>query len=334
MRLKVMAERKSSAGVGSLVDGAPRRSVSGARSCCGAPTVVRVDPAMEELSTMSLDQEIDQLYQLKPDAFTAARNELVKLLPAKERAAVKALPKPTVPAWAVNQLYWQRRRAFKALVDAAERLRNAHAQQLAGRHPDIQAAERDHREALKSAADEIRDILQEAGEPASPQTMNAVTETLQALPGRADYGRLTKPLKPLGFEALTGLVRGGSATIARLADKRPPAPAPKPAAIRTPADEKAAAKRAAEAKKREEAEARKQAAARDRELRAATAEARTAAADLSRAEMALARVQRERKELQSRLDELTTHRDELALELDQKKKAAERASGEVQRLSR
>ena len=283
---------------------------------------------------MSLDQEIDQLYQLKPDAFTAGRNELVKLLPAKDKAAVKALQKPTVPAWAVNQLYWQRRRAFKALVDAAERLRTAHAQQLAGRHPDIQAAEREHRDALKAAADEIRDLLQEAGEPASPQTMNAVTETLQGLPGRADYGRLTKPLKPLGFEALSGLVKGGGATIARLADKRPPLPAPRPAAPRSAADEKAAAKREADAKRREQAEARKHAAARDRELRTATAEARTAAAELSRAEMALARVQRERKELQSRLDELTTRRDELALEVDHKKKASERAAGEVERLKR
>jgi DNA repair exonuclease SbcCD ATPase subunit len=293
-----------------------------------------MDPTMEELSTMPLDQEIDQLYQLKPEAFTAARNELVKLLPASDRVAVKTLQKPTVPAWAVNQLYWQRRRAFKALVDAAERLRTAHAQQLAGRHPDIQAAERDHRDALKAAADEIREILKEAGEPASHQTMNAVTETLQALPGRADYGRLTKPLKPLGFEALSGLVRGGGATIARLADKRPPMPPPKPPAARSPADDKAAAKREAEAKKREQAEARRQAAERDRELRTATAEARTAAAELSRAEMALARVQRERKDLQTRLDELTSRRDELALEVDQKKKAAERASGEVERLKR
>ena len=285
---------------------------------------------------MSLDQEIDQLYQLKPDAFTAARNELVKLLPAKDRASVKALPKPTVPAWAVNQLYWQRRRAFKMLVDAAERLRAAHAQQLAGRHPDIQAAERDHRDALKGAADEIRDLLKEAGEPATPQTMNAVTETLQALPGRADYGRLTKPLKPLGFEALSGLVKGGGATIARLADKRPPVapPQPAPSAGRTAADDKAAKKREAEAKKREQVEARRQAAARERELREATAKARTAAAEHSRAEMALARVQRERKDLQARLDELTSRRDELALEVDQKKRAAERATGELERLKR
>lgn len=291
---------------------------------------------MEELSTMSLDQEIDQLYQLAPDAFTAARNELVKLLPAKDRPAVKALQKPTVPAWAVNQLYWQRRSAFKVLVDAAERLRTAHAQQLAGRHPDIAAAERAHRDALKAAADEIRDILKEAGEPASPQTMTAVTETLQGLPGRADYGRLTKPLKPLGFEALSGLVKGGGATIARLADVRPPvAPFPQKAPAARPAgDDKAAARREAEARKRAEAAERKQAAARAKELRQAEAEARSATAELSRVEMALGRVQRERKELQARLDELTTRRDELAVELDQKKKVADRAAGEVRRLSR
>ena len=155
---------------------------------------------------MALADEIERLYQLTPSEFTAARNDAVKQLKSSaDKAAVRALQKPNTPAWAVNQLYWKRRRVFQQVLDAARKLRDAHAQQLAGRFADIQAAERHQSDVLKKAADEVRDLLRAAGEKETPATMNAVVETLQALPGRDDYGRLVKPLKPLGFEALAGL---------------------------------------------------------------------------------------------------------------------------------
>jgi hypothetical protein len=283
---------------------------------------------------MALADEIERLYQLTPSEFTAARNAAAAQLKSPaDKATIRALQKPTTPAWAVNQLYWKRRKVFQQVLDAARKLRDAHAQQLAGRFADLQSAERHQSETLKKAADEIRDLLRSGGEKETPATMNAVLETLQALPGRDDHGRLAKPLKPLGFEALAGLMPRGGATIARLADARPSftpvAPAPAPAKRGAPAADKAAV---LQARRREIAAQQKAVAAVERELRKAAVAEREAKADQSRAEMTLARVQRERKELQARLDELTVRRDELAVEFDQRRKDLERASAERERL--
>jgi valyl-tRNA synthetase len=282
--------------------------------------------------SMSLDEDINRLYQLTPDQFTAARNELAKTLESTaDKARVRALQKPSVPAWAVNQLFWRRRKVFQQLLESAKKVRAAHAQHLAGKYADLQAAERAQQDVQKDVANEIRDILKDAGELETPSTMNAVMETLQALPGREDYGRLVKPLKPLGFEALAGLVKGGGATIARLAPAKP-----KDAAVvatiapaRTgsrPADPAADAKRALQARRREIAEHQKAVAAVERELRKAAVAEREARTDYSRVELSLARVQRERKDLQIRIDELTVQRDELAVAFDEAKKDVERAS--------
>ena len=173
------------------------------------------------------DAEIDRLFQLPPDQFTAARNALAKTA-GPNGAAIKALEKPSVAAWAVNQLFWQRRRVFDALVAAARQRRAAHLKQLSGKRPDLDAAEAAHRDALRAATHAIRDLLAGIGDPASPATLIGVTETLQALPSDAPFGRLTRALKPLGFEALSGF--------AALAGAAAPA---KPAAATAP-DTKAA----------------------------------------------------------------------------------------------
>ena len=284
---------------------------------------------------MALADEIERLYQLTPSEFTAARNAAAaRLKSPADKAAIRALQKPTTPAWAVNQLYWTRRKVFQQVLDAARKLREAHAHQLAGRFADVPSAERHQSDTLKRAADEIRDLLRSAGEKETPATMNAIVETLQALPGRNDHGRLAKPLKPLGFEALAGLMPQGGATIARLAEARPifaPAAPPGPANAKRGA---AAPDKAAvlQARRREIASHQKAVAAVEREQRQAAVAEREAKTDLARAELTLARVQRERKDLQARLDELTVRRDELALAFDQARKDLERAGAERERL--
>ena len=148
------------------------------------------------------EDPVDRLYQVPLDEFTAARNALAK---ETRRAELKTLEKPNVAAWAVNQLYWQHRREYEALVNAAERLRSEHRKLLSGKASDIREPERLHREAVRTALDRIKDVLKQGGHAASDQTMNAVQETLAALPSGDPPGRLTKPLKPMGFEALAGV---------------------------------------------------------------------------------------------------------------------------------
>ena len=279
---------------------------------------------------MATEQDIERLYQLPLADFTAERNALLKRTPAgAEKAAVRALPKPSVPAWAVNQLVWHRRPLFDRVLSAAAHLRAEHAKQLAGKRADVTAAERAHQEALRAAADEARALLRAAGDAATPATMTAVNETLQAVPGRDDHGRLVKPLKPLGFEALAGLMSGGAAiapfparreTAVEAPNARGGVPAKKPDAKAARA-EREAERRATDAR-------RKALVSVERELREAQAAEREAQAALSRAEMSLARTQRERKALQEQLDDLIARADELTAQMSTLRRAVERATSE------
>jgi len=152
-----------------------------------------------------LESEIDRLYQLPPGEFTAARNALAKTLDGDAARPLKALSKPSVPAWAVNQLYWQAKPIYAALIRAAERLRAAHRAVLEGRKADLKGAEGAHQAALRKAFNEVTEILRRSGEKPSTATLEGVTQTLTGLPSEAAPGRLDQALKPAGFEILSGL---------------------------------------------------------------------------------------------------------------------------------
>jgi hypothetical protein len=167
------------------------------------------------------------LYQLPLDEFTEARNTLAKELGQEGGSEIRKLAKPPVPAWAVNQLYWGRRKAYDALVAAASALRNAHAQVLAGKRADLRAAGTAHEEALDEAVRSTIEILNNAGQPPTDSTKQAVINTLRALPATGEApGRLARTLMPGGFELLAGLpiAPGGK----RAPVKLPPPPAPVP----------------------------------------------------------------------------------------------------------
>jgi hypothetical protein len=189
---------------------------------------------------MPSHQDLDHLYQLPLSEFTAARNELAKKAGAGG-ADIKALPKPSVPAWAVNQLYWTDRRTYDRLIKASERVRAGHAQSLKGKKADLAALELQHDAAVKQAADRVRDILARAGDPGTPATMKAVVDTLRSLPG-GEPGRLARTLAPMGFGALGALLKRGSGprALAEIVTFAPPKPRP------PRADEAAEAARRAE----------------------------------------------------------------------------------------
>ena len=130
-----------------------------------------------------IEAAIDRLYQLPLDEFTAARNALAKEL-GKEGAPVKTLAKPPAAAWAINQVFWQRRQAFDALIAAATGVRTAHAAVMAGKRADLRAAGAAHEEAIEAALKAALDVLASAGQPASDATRQAIATTLRALPTR------------------------------------------------------------------------------------------------------------------------------------------------------
>src|SRR5258705_3636981 len=84
------------------------------------------------------DDEVRALY-LGPFAeFTTARNALAKRLRKEgnpREAEVKELKKPSLSAWAVDQLFAQEARAMAALVGAGERARAAQRKAVSGGDP-------------------------------------------------------------------------------------------------------------------------------------------------------------------------------------------------------
>ena len=55
-----------------------------------------------DMAPRALDSEMDTLYQLPLDEFTSARNALAKTA-GSDAGRVRALVKPPIAAWAVNQ---------------------------------------------------------------------------------------------------------------------------------------------------------------------------------------------------------------------------------------
>ena len=145
--------------------------------------------------------EPDDLYGLPLEEFTAARNAL-----AKERPEAKGLRKPSIAAWAVNQLARRHRRELESFLDAAAKVRQA---QLRG--GDVRATTAAERTAL-------RRLLQLAGEYAGAAQSDRIRQTLQAAAVDEDAaeqvraGRLERELEPAGFGTL---VAGGAAPARR-----------------------------------------------------------------------------------------------------------------------
>src|SRR5215210_4841946 len=134
--------------------------------------------------------EIDRLFHLPLDEFTAARNALAKAA-GKNGAAIKQLAKPPLAAWAVNQLYWSSREEYDALVRASEEMRRTHKAVIEGRRGDLRAAGREHELALDAALKATLAVVKDAGQPVTDTTRHAILNTLRALPSDEQPGRLT-----------------------------------------------------------------------------------------------------------------------------------------------
>jgi hypothetical protein len=279
-----------------------------------APTSAEVFEGIEKLvcsrkmPTRSLDDQIDRLYQLPLDEFTSARNALAKEV-GKDGAEVRLLPKPPLPAWSINQVYWTERPIYEALAAAASSLREAHGAVLAGKRADLRAAGQAHEEALDGVLKKALAVLADAGHPASDATKQAIASTLRALPGAEDRpGRLARTLQPGGFEMLAGLPLAPS----RVPGRREPAAESASAIGRKAAREQSDADRKKQVEARGRAEPAREkkdvqraaALAKAREAVAAAARLeRTAEQTASREEFEAARATREAERAEARVAE-------------------------------
>jgi hypothetical protein len=162
-------------------------------------------------------EEIDELFALPLDEFTAARNALAKRLKqdgdGETAEAVRTLAKPTVAAWAVNQLARHDAEAVRSLLNVAARVRSAQERSLKGERAadELRAAQAEERDVIRQLTRGAEAVLREAGRPASGATLERVSSLLRsaavAEPGRTSLreGRLSGDVEVSGFDAFAGL---------------------------------------------------------------------------------------------------------------------------------
>ncbi len=130
--------------------------------------------------------DADDLYGLPLDEFIPQRSRLSKELKATGdrdgAAAVAALRKPSVAAWAVNQLVRTQSKGIAALFKAGDVLRKTQDNVLAGRGDagDLRAGVEREREAVSGLLEQARGLLNSEGHELSQSVLDRVSDTLHA----------------------------------------------------------------------------------------------------------------------------------------------------------
>ena len=155
-----------------------------------------------EMNSVMAYDELDELYWVTPEKFTATRSRLAAA--AKERGdadsakRISGARKPTTAAWVVNRLALSHAKAKQRLTELGERLRAAHAAMDGERIRELTAEQR-------GLIDELARTAFDAAETTDPSAAlrDDVTGTLQAAIADPDVatrlGRLVKAEQWSGF---------------------------------------------------------------------------------------------------------------------------------------
>lgn len=129
-------------------------------------------------------RESDDLFSLRPEEFTAARNALVKRLKSggqtDQAREVQALHRPTVGAWALNQLARQRPELVERVLAAGDHLRNATEKAMGGDRSEFQAAQTRERDSIQEAVDAASELIRAAGGQPTETIRQRMADTLRA----------------------------------------------------------------------------------------------------------------------------------------------------------
>ena len=243
----------------------------------------------------------EDLYGLPLPRFIPERDALVKALRSEKQrdAAVAAarMRKPSVAAWAVNQLIRTQSKTIQALFQAGDDLARAQAAATSGKRTAdaLRDATRRQRDALENLLQAAKGLLSSDGHPLTPPTLERVADTLraasidQASRQQVADGCLPQELRFAGM---------GIGDPAASPAENPPAPTTKPRRHNDEPQQRAEAARDAEparkrnaaltAARKSEAKTRHAATRAHKELTAAQARQAQAAASLEEAEQLLA----------------------------------------------
>jgi len=272
--------------------------------------------------TTNYDAAVAELYRAPHDDFVTERKRLAKELAAagdKSAAAVLAkLSRPSVSAWATNQLYAHARELFDELFESAARLREG----------DLEAGA-EHRRLTAKLVARAAEILKAAGHGASEGTLRRVSANLAALAAAGGFdpdppGALKHDRDPPGFDVLAFGASLGETD------------APTHAAPAKHAGGKAHAggaaskhQSAASAHDHDHAERERAARAKAEAARAkadAEAERRRAAEEQARARAERRKLESALRAVKADVERLTSERERLRSELEQTETELERAS--------
>ncbi len=164
--------------------------------------------------------ERSELYGLPLEEFTPARNALAKELRGDgrrdEAAEVAKLRKPSIAAWAVNQLVRTQAREVKALFKAGDALRKAQDDLLgqSGDAAGLRRAVDAERAAVEALTETARGLLSAAGSELTPAMLERVSGSLHAAAldeeGRDAVrdGCLERELRHVGLGAISSVAPG------------------------------------------------------------------------------------------------------------------------------
>jgi hypothetical protein len=159
--------------------------------------------------------EPHDLYGLPLEQFTEQRNALAKELRRDKRRDeaqdVSQLRKPSVAAWAVNQLVRTQRAEVAALFKAGDALEKTQADLLAQRaEPEsLRRAVAAERAAVDQLIEKARGLLSSEGHELTPARLEQVSETLHAAAldqdarAQVQVGCLERELRHIGLGGLS-----------------------------------------------------------------------------------------------------------------------------------
>ncbi len=280
-------------------------------------------------------ESADELYGVPLERFVPERTALVRALRAdgrrEEATRAAAMRKPSVAAWAVNQLVRTQPAAMNELLSAGDAARKAQSDLIAGRGDGntLRKAAHRQRSAVDALVDLARGLLTSEGHELSATMLERVADTLQAAAldeqarEEVGAGRLERELKHVGLPggAGAGPAPGRRAGKARQAGKASPGGKRQAGEIKgaerrreAPDTRQAAAqaRQAAEARKAArsaEAEARRRLERAERKLQVLEAKRDSAAQALEEAEGALAEARAELEAASEELDQAKARRD-------------------------
>ena len=250
----------------------------------------------------------DRLYAQPVDAFTQARNALVREAEDRELAgAVKALKKPSTAAWAVNLLVRREGEQIDQVLALAASLREA-AESMQGE--ELRALTRQRRQLTGALASSARTLARESGVRLSRAVVDQVEGMLTAAmldPVAADVVRSGLVVKAFTSTGVSDLdVASVVAVPAALGVRANPVDRPKPDLRVVPEGDEVRRARARDEVDRAAAELER--------VRAEAEEARRAVSDLEARRL---QTHQEIDELRRRIDDLEADAEQVEEELDE-----------------